>query len=101
VTSQDLSAGFTGLIKHDLTHGTSERATYGPGRLTMETVFVPRTQAGAEDDGWLMSYVHDATTNRGDVVLRHAQDLAAAPVATVHLPHRVPFGFHSNWLPDT
>ena len=100
VTSEDLSEGFTGLIKHDLAHGTSERANYGPGRLTMETVFVPRTEAAGEDDGWLMSYIHDATTNRGDVVLRHAQDLAASPIATVHLPRRVPFGFHSNWLPD-
>jgi carotenoid cleavage dioxygenase len=61
---------------------------------------VPRTDAAAEDDGWLMSYVYDATTDRSDVVVLHAQDLAAGPVATVHLPQRVPFGFHGNWVPD-
>lgn len=100
VAADLLRDGFTGLIKHDLDSGTSEGVDYGAGRMTMEAVFVPRTDAAAEDDGWLMSYVYDATTDRSDVVVLHAQDLAAGPVATVHLPQRVPFGFHGNWVPD-
>jgi carotenoid cleavage dioxygenase len=35
------------------------------------------------------------------VVILHAQDLAAGPVATIHIPHRVPIGFHGNWVPDS
>jgi carotenoid cleavage dioxygenase len=73
---------------------------HGAGRSTGEAVFVPRQGGTAEDDGWLMSYVYDATTDRSHVVVLHAQDLAAGPVATVHLPQRVPFGFHGNWVPD-
>jgi carotenoid cleavage dioxygenase len=99
VTADEMPKGFTGLLKYDLKRGTSERVDYGRGRLTMETVFVPRTDDAAEDDGWLMAYVHDATTDRADVVIRHAQDLAN-PIATVHLPVRVPFGFHGNWIAD-
>jgi carotenoid cleavage dioxygenase-like enzyme len=44
--------------------------------------------------------VYDATTDRSDVVVLDAQDFAGPPVATVHLPVRVPFGFHGSWLPD-
>ena len=47
-----------------------------------------------------MAYVYDAATNGGNVVILHAQDFAADPVATIHLPQRVPFGFHGNWVPD-
>ena len=27
-----------------------------------------------------------------------AGDLAAGPVAKVHIPVRVPYGFHANWM---
>jgi len=67
--------------------------------LTMETVFVPAAGSSAEDDDWLMAYVHDAATERCDVVIRQAQDLGN-PVATIHLPVRVPFGFHGSWIAD-
>ena len=54
-----------------------------------------------EDDGWVMSYVYDAATDRSDVVILDAQDFTGEPVATIHLPVRVPFGFHGSWVPDT
>ena len=73
---------------------------YGPGRVTLEPVFVPRDADAAEDDGWIMSYVYDATTDSSDVVILHAQDFTGEPVATIPLPQRVPFGFHGNWVPD-
>ncbi|HET6951960.1 MAG TPA: carotenoid oxygenase family protein [Acidimicrobiales bacterium] len=87
-------------IKHDLHTGTSEMHDYGPGRVTLEPVFVPRSATAAEDDGWVLSYVYDATTDRSDVVVLDARDFTGEPVATVHLPARVPFGFHGSWLPD-
>jgi carotenoid cleavage dioxygenase len=66
----------------------------------MEPVFVPRTPDADEDDGWVLAYSYDTATHRSDVVILHAQDFTAAPVATIHLPARVPFGFHGNWIPD-
>ena len=57
-----------GALKHDLEAGTTERHDFGPGRMTLEPVFVPRSADAAEDDGWLLSYVYDAATDRSDVV---------------------------------
>jgi carotenoid cleavage dioxygenase len=91
---------FGALLKHDLRDGKTELHDEGPGRVFLEPVFVPRTPDAAEDDGWVMAYLYDATTDRSDVVILHAQDFTAAPVATIHLPGRVPFGFHGNWVPD-
>jgi carotenoid cleavage dioxygenase len=46
-----------------------------------------------------MTYVYDAPTDTSDLVVLDADDLGGAPVATIHLPRRVPYGFHGNWLP--
>jgi carotenoid cleavage dioxygenase len=88
------------LLKHDFERGTSEVHFYGEGCGSGEGVFVPRSADAAEDDGWVMSLVYDAATDRSDLVILDAQDFSGEPVATVHLPQRVPYGFHGNWVPD-
>ena len=90
----------TGCVKHDFTAGTSEVHDFGPGRSPGEFVFVPSESGTSEDDGWLMGFVHDAATDRSALVILDAHDFGAGPVATVHLPTRVPFGFHGNWVAD-
>jgi carotenoid cleavage oxygenase len=72
----------------------------GPGRIASEMVFVPADGAAGEDDGWLMGYVYDAARGASDLVILDAHDFGR-PVATVHLPARVPQGFHGNWIPDS
>ena len=87
-------------LKHDLERGTTEVHEYGTGRVSLEPVFVASHDNAAEDEGWIMSYVYDATTDSSDVVILNAQDFTGEPVAVISLPQRVPFGFHGNWVPD-
>jgi carotenoid cleavage dioxygenase-like enzyme len=98
----DTKAAFDGgrYFKHDYAGGSSEEHDFGPGRTPSEFVFVPSERATSEDDGWLMGYVYDAATDRSDLVILDAHDFTAPPVATVHLPVRVPYGFHGSWIPD-
>ena len=87
------------LIKHDLERQARAVHAFGPGRIAGEFVFVPRAPNGAEDDGWLMGFVTGAEGAGTALEVLDAQDIAAAPVATVHLPHRIPPGIHGAWLP--
>ncbi len=88
------------LVKHDFQAGSSETYAMGKGRTAGEFVFVPAAHDAGEDEGWLMGYVYDATTGKSDLVILDAHDFTAPPVAAIHLPVRVPAGFHGNWMPD-
>ena len=64
-----------------------------------EPVFVPRFENAAEDDGWVMALRHNLDTNLSELVILDSQAFTEEPVAIVHLPARVPNGFHGNWIP--
>jgi carotenoid cleavage dioxygenase len=85
------------ILKHDLVKQSTQPVSFGPGREPSEFVFVPNAADAAEDDGVAMGFVYDRATDRSDLVLLDAQTLQT--VATVHLPARVPNGFHGNWVP--
>ena len=87
-------------VKHDLVSGHREVFDHGPGRAAGEPVFVGRQGGSDEDDGWLLTFVHDGNTDSAEFVIIDAKDLDRGYVARVILPQRVPFGFHGNWVPD-
>jgi carotenoid cleavage dioxygenase len=100
-TSSDAEIGvFDRFIQYDLQTGRSVEHRFGPGKAVGEGVFAADPEGSAENDGWLLSYVYDFAEDRTDFVVLDARDLAADPVAVVHLPTRVPHGFHGSWLPD-
>ncbi len=86
------------LFKHDLTDGTRAVHDFGAGRLPGEFVFVPRPGAVAEDAGWLMGYVVNMEEETTDLVILNADDFVGQPQAVIHIPHRIPPGFHGNWV---
>lgn len=87
-------------VKHDLHSGERQVFDHGPGRAAGEPVFVARPGSTIEDDGWLVTFVHDGTDDSAEFVVLDAQDFDRGYVARVKLPQRVPFGFHGNWVPD-
>jgi len=68
------------------------------GDTISEPVFVERTKDAAEADGFLLAVIWRARENRSDLAVFNATDIEAGPVALVHLGHRVPDGFHGNWV---
>jgi carotenoid cleavage dioxygenase len=90
----------TKLFKHDLGAGTREVHEFGPGRMPGEFVFVPAHETAAEDEGWLIGYVSNTTTDSSDFVILDAANFTGPPVAEVHIPYRIPPGFHGNFVPQ-
>jgi 8'-apo-carotenoid 13,14-cleaving dioxygenase len=86
------------LYKHDLQSGTRAVHDFGSGRIPGEFVFVAKKNASAEDDGWLMGYVVNMDKQTTDLVIIDAANFAGEAQAVVHIPHRIPPGFHGNWV---
>lgn len=95
---KDVGFDANAIVKTDFTTGTEEVHDFGPDHAAGEAVFVPRSADAAEDDGWIMALVYDAANDSSDLVVLDGQDFTGDPVAQVHLPQRVPFGFHGNWV---
>ena len=85
------------LLKHDLVGGGTATRSFGDGKQLGEFVFQSSAPDAAEDDGVLMGFVYDSATDRSELAILDAQTLA--DVASIKLPHRVPAGFHGNWVP--
>ncbi|WP_234331162.1 carotenoid oxygenase family protein [Streptomyces sp. NRRL F-4474] len=98
----DLGIAAHTLVKYDRTTGARQLLPFGAGRLPSEAVFVPAEGPGAsqEDAGYLLTVVSDLKANASQLLVLDASDLTVPPVATIHLPRRVPAMIHGSWIPD-
>ncbi len=94
----ELDMAGTELFKHDLEEGSKLVRDFGPGCHPGEFVFVPRSPDAAEDEGWLIGLVIDAEQEKTELHILNADDFLGEPQAVIHLPHRIPPGFHGNWV---
>ncbi|MFO0662196.1 MAG: carotenoid oxygenase family protein [Polyangiaceae bacterium] len=90
---------FDGIVKYDLETGKTQEHAFGAGRFGSESPFAPTAGGKNEDDGYVLSFVHDSREGHSELVILDARDLARGPVARLRLPQRVPLGFHATWVP--
>jgi all-trans-8'-apo-beta-carotenal 15,15'-oxygenase len=92
------SAGIgTAVAKVDHRSGASTAHDFGSGDVAGEPIFVPRSADAGEDDGCLLSLVYSAAEHRSRLAVLDARDVESGPVATAHLRHHVPLGFHGTF----
>ncbi len=94
----DTNFDFNGVMQYDYERGTSAHYTYGTTQVSGEHIFAADPNGTAENDGWLMTFVTDAETEKSELAIIDARDVAAGPVARVQMAARVPIGFHANWF---
>jgi carotenoid cleavage dioxygenase len=88
------------IVKNDTVTGAEQAHYLGASQVSGEAVFVPARHPSREDDGWLITIVHDLTKPAAALVILDASAPAARPVATVRLPRQVPYGYHGEWIDD-
>jgi carotenoid cleavage dioxygenase len=86
------------ILKYDREKGERSEIDLGRGRMGGEAVFVASASPSGEDDGYLMTFVHDAESDTSQFVIMDAASMDDTPVASVQLP-RIPSGFHGSWIP--
>ncbi|KAL6296378.1 hypothetical protein ACE6H2_004520 [Prunus campanulata] len=51
-----------------------------------------------EDDGWIVTFVHNEETDVTQVHVIDAKKFESEPIAKLTLPQRVPYGFHATFV---
>ncbi|HKR88675.1 MAG TPA: carotenoid oxygenase family protein [Phenylobacterium sp.] len=90
--------GASAIAKHDVQTGARQVHDFGAGRCPGEFSFVPRRDGTEEDAGWLIGLVVDRAADTTALEILEAQDFAGPPLASIHIPHRIPPGFHGCWV---
>ena len=84
--------------------------TMPEGWFAQECRFVPRNNGSSEDDGWILSYVFDESSQlnsygectanaKSELWIIDAMNMKDV-VARIYLPQRVPYGLHGNWFSE-
>jgi len=95
------SGGLDSIVWLDLAAGRRAVFTLPLGDGVSEPVFVPRHEEAPEGEGWLLTVAFRGEERRSDLLVFETGGIDRGPIATVHLSHRVPFGFHGNWVNGT
>ena len=66
--------------------------------MLQEPCFIPRGVGAAEGDGYVVQIQQHASGGKSDLLLFDALHVDDGPLATIHVPFRMRFGLHGNWV---
>lgn len=75
-----------------------KRHRYGDGWIAEEHVYVPRSHAAPEGQGWLVGTAYHWPSERTALSVFDASAVDAGPLARVTLPYGLPLGFHGQFV---
>jgi len=89
---------FDALVKMDSLTGTRQEFKFPEGCFGSEMQFAPRHNSKAEDDGYLISFVTNMESMKGEIQIFPAEDLSKGPICRLIVPQQIPPGFHSTFV---
>ena len=60
--------------------------------------FAPRDYSRKEDDGYLILFVTNIESKKGEIQIFSAEDLTKGPLCRLIVPQQIPPGFHSSFV---
>lgn len=91
----DQNDQFDRIMHYDLVNQRKNEHCFN-NDVPSEPVFVPRSEK--EGDGYVLTIVYRADEDRSDIVILDAMHIEESPVAIIKIPHRIPYGFHGNFI---
>ncbi|QCD91246.1 9-cis-epoxycarotenoid dioxygenase [Vigna unguiculata] len=97
----------SGVVKLDVSKANERRdctvgcRMFGEGCYGGEPFFVAKEEGGEEDDGYLVTYVHDERKGESTFLVMDTKSPELDVVAEVKLPRRVPYGFHGLFVKES
>jgi carotenoid cleavage dioxygenase-like enzyme len=88
-----------GLLKFDLERDEVASWSAGEGRRPSEPLFVRSVEGRSDEEGWLLTVVDDPARGASDIYVLDASSFGRrSPEAIIHLPERLPFRSHGEWV---
>ncbi|KAL8200114.1 hypothetical protein R6Q57_011453 [Mikania cordata] len=72
----------------------------GPKDCTMASRINPKNPNSEEDDGYVVSFVHDESSSESMLLVMDARSPTLDVVAVVKLPQQVPYGLHGIFISE-
>jgi carotenoid cleavage dioxygenase-like enzyme len=91
---------FRSIVKVDLDEKRAWNWDAGDDCVVSEAMFVPRPASTAEDDGFVVSIVHNAATRTCELVVWDSKTFARGPIGTINLGKLMPWCVHGSWSPE-
>ncbi len=96
---------FQGLYGYDNHSGLRDHWRYPEAFSCSEAPFIPdlspsqeRNNPADENRGYVITFVTERGATHSEAHLFRADHLNQGPIARIHIPQRIPLGFHACWL---
>ena len=92
----------SGLARVDTQTGNTTTVDLGEKIWVGEPIHAPDPARPLQENaGWIIAQALDGATNKSFYAVFNADDLAAGPIAKLHLDTHMPISFHGHWSAHT
>lgn len=91
-------AYYARLVQYDLLSGTKKVKDFGSHTYVGEPVIILARNGSAESDAWVATLVYDDNRKNSYFAIWQVSDFSGETLCKIHLPHRIPNGFHGSWV---